>query len=219
MRCRRRWTAFGSGLVLAVPLLVLAGCDSADDRPPPPPAVATTVPPATAPAAVSPEVEQQRLEQATSEPPGTVSASGWQNPNEACGYLATEGLSTGAYHAPAGDYFCIGSVHLGDDLPVPNEIHYMPTGVANRITRIQLGAETYNFDSAVDRQTLSQAARIAPTLVTRALGETLPAEAVQAFRSGKTGSWQIGGATVRVEREDHAPGRGYTVYLRIVESS
>ena len=150
---------------------------------------------------------------------GAPDIAPWQSPGRACRYLVSDGLRTGRYHAPGGgEHFCYADISLGEDLPVSNEIHYMPTGTPDRVTQIQLGAETFNYDRIVDRMTLERAARLAPKLTLAAVGDSLPAEAADAIRTATTGSWIIGGAMVRVDREDHGPGRGYSIYLRIVET-
>jgi hypothetical protein len=142
----------------------------------------------------------------------------WRNPNLACLYLMLEGISTGPYASQGDGFYCMGSLFFGMHLPLRNEIHYMPEGTPNRIRRLQLGAETYNFSTVVDQETLTRGAELAQKLTRAALGDSLPSEAGRYFRSGTPGSWEIGGASVRIEREDHQPGRGFTVFLRISES-
>ncbi|HKP37686.1 MAG TPA: hypothetical protein VJT71_12590 [Pyrinomonadaceae bacterium] len=102
-----------------------------------------------------------------------------------------------------------------EDTPVPDEISYTATGDASHVQQLELIAETYNFLPAEDSKTLEKASEMAESLLRVAVGEGFPRAPVEAFRKRASGSWTHGKITIEVVRDEHKPGRGFTMTLRI----
>lgn len=107
------------------------------------------------------------------------------------------------------------SLFYADAAPVPNEISYTATGDESHVQQLELIAETYNFLPPEDRKTLEKASEMAESLLRVAVGEAFPRASVDAFRKRASGNWIHGSITIEVVRDEHKPGRGFTMTLRI----
>jgi hypothetical protein len=140
----------------------------------------------------------------------------WRDPNVACQYLSSVGLRTKPYqHYGDGQAWCMASLFYAESAVVPNEISYTAMGDESQVQQLELSAETYNFLPAEDRRTIERGSEMAESLLRVTLGDTFPKKAVEAFRSGSSGSWTRGNARIEVVRDQHSPGRGFRITLRI----
>ena len=139
----------------------------------------------------------------------------WRDPNVACQYLSSFGLRTKPYQDYDGQSWCMASLFYAEDTPVPNEISYTASGEVSHVQQLELSAETYNSVPAEDRRTIEKASEMTQSLLRVAVGEEFPKQPVEAFRKGTAGTWAHKNATIEVLRDEHSPGRGFTITLRI----
>lgn len=139
----------------------------------------------------------------------------WRNPNVACQYLASVDLRTKPYQDYYGQSWCMASLFYAESAPVPNEISYTASGNESTVQQLELSAETYNYIPAEDRRTIEKASEMAERLLRVVLGSGFQKEPVKAFRTGGTGKWTLNNETIEVVRDEHRPGRGFTITLRI----
>jgi len=107
------------------------------------------------------------------------------------------------------------SLFYDENTPVPNEISYTASGNQSHVQQLELSAETYNYVPAEDRRTIEEASEMAQQLLRVALGAKFPKEPIGAFRTGASGRWALSNGTIEVIRDEHRPGRGFTITLRI----
>lgn len=139
----------------------------------------------------------------------------WLNPNVACEYLSSVGLRTKPYQDYDGQSWCMASVFFAESAPVPNEISYTASGNQSHVLQLELSAETYNYVPAEDRRTIEEASEMAQQLLRGVLGPKFPKEPIAAFRTGASGRWALSNGTIEVNRDEHRPGRGFTMTMRI----
>lgn len=139
----------------------------------------------------------------------------WRDPNVACQYLSSIGLQTKPYQDYGGQSWCMASLFYAENTPVPNEISYTATGDESQVQQLELSAETYNYLPAEDRRTVEQASEMVQRLLHVALGAGFPRQPVEAFRTGASGSWTHSSARIEIVRDEHSPGRGFRMTLRI----
>jgi hypothetical protein len=139
----------------------------------------------------------------------------WRDPSVACEYLSSVGLRTKPYQDYDGQSWCMASVFYAESAPVPNEISYTASGNQSRVQQLELSAEIYNYVPAEDYRTIEEASEMAQQLLRVALGTKFPKEPIRAFRKGGSGRWALSNGMIEVIRDEHRPGRGFTITLRI----
>ncbi len=148
-------------------------------------------------------------------PSANLADKPWRDPNVACQYLSSIGLRTKPYQDYEGQSWCMASLFYAENTPVPNEISYTASGDESHVQQLELSAETYNYLPAEDRRTIEEASKMAEQLLRVALGPKFPKEPIGAFRAGASGRWTLSNETIEVMRDEHRPGRGFTITLRI----
>lgn len=122
------------------------------------------------------------------------------DPQAACDFLADERLRTrGGYRQSGNLHRCASQRrNLGGSGRVQNNIRYIAWGDAEAVTGLRLELRV-NSGSSVQRahRQLVDHGRL---LIKRALGAEMPEEVESAILSATTGSWDIKGSTVSLER-------------------
>jgi hypothetical protein len=131
-----------------------------------------------------------------------------------CGYLEKDGYKTGTWKELfPGEYTaCSKYKELGKGSPTSTVAYYVD-GTKTAVTKAYV---SLNMNSAGDaKEGAEELARAGASLVIKATGKDLPKEVTQAITDGKNGEWTVGGAKVKVVRDDYPTGKGYKLTLSV----
>jgi Family of unknown function (DUF6030) len=212
---------------VAVLVMYLFNMNGTPDRPPqPPPRTYTppvvarspaseTSPPTTTPVRlVEPKVPSPP--QPVPPPPPVPPAADFRfaSVDVVCGYLRDHGHKTGTWKELfPGDYFaCSPYKEFGKGARTSATAYY----VDGTKTAVKKAYVSLNINSAGDaKEGAEELARVGAVLVSKATGQELPKEAKQAITDGKKGEWEVGGAKVKLVRDDYPTGNGYKLTLSV----
>ena len=122
-------------------------------------------------------------------------------PDKACGLLADKGIpAAGGYRATMGSVHLCGSFQKV--IPVSNgdfdTLQFSAQGTEAAVTQLELDLRLKSMGEV--QSAFRYLLENVELLAERALGAKVPEEAQVAIRSGVTGKWPLGGATLTVER-------------------
>ena len=122
------------------------------------------------------------------------------DPSVACDFMAAEGLRTrGGYRESGGRHHCRSQRrNLVSGGPLNNSIRFVAQGDAEAVTQLRFELQV-NSTTAVQRAH-RQMVDYSRALMKAALGAEMPEEIEAAILSATTGTWDVNGSTVSLER-------------------
>jgi len=138
---------------------------------------------------------------------------GIQEPEEACGLMKEQGLTTRGWRDLSDDEYGCTSPYkeLGVGNPLANNLAYYVTGTRTKVTELKLVLNVNNRSAAtIGHEALLKAAEV---LCAKATGAKLPKAAGNAIAAGKPVTTKVGKAAISVLRKDWPTGRGYEIHV------
>lgn len=133
-------------------------------------------------------------------------------PSEACQFMSSARLSTSGYKTIEGmnEYYCVSQPKsVGDGFPLPNTIGYHVTGDAMTAKKVYLVLNVNQKDQA--KTAYSALLRDSELLTRKALATNLSDAVKKSITSGKSGTWKLNNASIKIHRENWPTGKGHEV--------
>lgn len=133
-------------------------------------------------------------------------------PSDACQYMSSARLSTSGYKTIEGmnEYYCVSQPkNVGEGYPLPNTISYHVTGDATTAKKVYLVLNVNQKDQT--KTGYSALLKDSELLTKKALTANLPDAVKKSIISGKSGTWKLNNASIKVHRENWPTGKGHEV--------
>lgn len=128
--------------------------------------------------------------------------------------MQNDGHKTGTWKELfPGEYFaCSKYKEIGKGSPTSTVAYYVD-GTKTAVTKAYV---SLNMNCAGDaKEGAEELATAGAVLVSKATGKVMPKEVTQAIAGAKNGDWTVGGAKVKVVRDDYPTGKGYKLTLSV----
>jgi hypothetical protein len=147
--------------------------------------------------------------------PGPVARS--RGPDELCRLMEPHGMRTsrGWIHQINDEWgFATSQVVVSGTKPFENGVVFVGNGTRNRVGDLVLKLYVNDPETANDAQ--RALATFAGTLISGALGSSVPGDLTSAILAGRPGAWSLAGHKVTLERNVWPTGKGYDLRLVVL---